>query len=160
MSLLTEIAKRDRCRSRYGGYYECNSNWYYWGRWVLAGIALVAFFVVLLSCCLIARRRRRRGTKPMYGTGWMAPPPKYGAHQNDYQLNSNAQGYNNQSWGGANYGNAPPSYGQTQPHQPQYTGTTFNSNEGYYGNSQYPNAGVQSPPNAYQPEGHVYPHQK
>lgn len=95
----------------------------------------------------------------MYGTGWMAPPPKYGAHQNDYQLNSNVQGAN-QTWGGANYGSSPPAYGQNAPHQPQYTGTTFNAHEGYYGNSQYPNANVQSPPNAYQPDGHVYPHQK
>lgn len=89
----------------------------------------------------------------MYGTGWMAPPPKYGAHQNDYQLNSNTQGAG-QAWGGANYGNPPPAYGQNAPHQPQYTGTTYNSNEGYYGHN------VQSPPNAYQPDGHVYPHQK
>lgn len=107
---------------------------------------------------LIARRRRRRGNKPMYGTGWMAPPPKYGAHQNDTQLNSNVQGQ--QGWGGANYGNAPPAYGQAAPHQPQYTGTTYNSNEGYYGNNPYPNTGVQSPPIAYQPDSYAYPHQK
>lgn len=94
---------------------------------------------------MIARRRRRRGTQPYYGTGWMAPPPKYSTHQ-DYQLNQqNAGSYS---------GNPPPAYGQT-PHQPQYSGTTtYNPNDGYYGGPQYPD--VQSPPNAYQPTN-VYP---
>lgn len=96
----------------------------------------------------MARRRRKRGHRPYYGTGWMAPPPKYGAHQNDYSLNQNQQ----QQYSGQNYQNPPPAYGQQYPQQPQYTGTTFNPNDGYYGQ----NSGVQSPPVSYQPDN-MYP---
>lgn len=72
----------------------------------------------------------------MYGTGWMAPKP-------------NAQGYNNtnnynQPQGGYQ---APPMYGNQQQQQPQYTGTTFNPNDGYYGQQ---NSGVQPPQGTYQ----------
>jgi len=67
------------CYNYYGretcGYY---SNWDLWGRWVV--VAAVLIFVVILFIVLgrmDARRRRNRGVQPMYGTGWMAPPPKY-----------------------------------------------------------------------------------
>ncbi|KFH47214.1 hypothetical protein ACRE_018420 [Hapsidospora chrysogenum ATCC 11550] len=149
MSGLAEtLAKRDRCWWSYGRRYCNRSGWYYWGRWVLAGAALFIFLVLLLSCCLVARRRRRRGTKPYYGTGWMAPPPKYGAHQTDIPLNQPGG-----NWaGGNNYQNAPPNY--TPAHQGQYTGTTFsspnNDNADYYSPQQ------QYPPNTYQPDN-LYP---
>jgi hypothetical protein len=51
------------------------------------------------------------------------------------------------------YAPPPPQYSATPmqnypQQQPQYTGQTFNSNEGYYGNH---NEGVAPPPNAYYP---------
>jgi hypothetical protein len=153
-SIVNHLQKRDRCWvDRYGQRY-CESGWYYYGRWILAGVALLIFLLVLLSCCCLARRRRKRGTKPVYGTGWMAPPPKYGAHQNDHQLNNAEQGW------GQNQGQwaqpPPPAYGQ--PHPPQNSGTAYAPNDGYYGNQNYPQQNdLQSPPNAYQPENHAYP---
>jgi len=138
----------NRCPSGYSysnGYCYRNSGWYFWGRWLFAGIA-VAFIVgvFLLYCCVNSRRRRKRGLAPRYGTGWMAPANKYGQQ--------NAGGY------------VPPppqytpQYGQAtqmnnypqQPQQPQYTGQTFNSNEGYYGNNNNNHQeGVAPPPQAY-----------
>jgi hypothetical protein len=87
----------------------------------------------------------------MYGTQWMAPGPQYGTN--------NPGAYNNQ---------APPAYGarggdQNYPMQNQYTGTTYNANDGYYagGSPQAPkntygtqDTGVYSPP-AGPPPGHV-----
>lgn len=123
------------------------------------------------SC--LARRRRRRGAQPLYGTGWMAPGGKtggQGAEMNNYQSGYNPQGYNPQGYdqqGVYNQGydqqqqqqqphggftNPPPAYGQQQQH-PQYTGTTFNPNDGYYGgdqSQQQQQYGVQPPQNAYQ----------
>jgi len=69
----------------------------------------------------------------------MAPANKYGAG------NSN------------NYVPPPPQYSATpmqnyptnQQQQPQYTGQTFNSNEGYYGGH---NEGIAPPQNAYYPQ--------
>jgi len=78
---------------------------------------------------------------PMYGTGWMGgkynngPPPP--------------QNYGNQNYGDPNYQQPPPQYGQQNVY-PQYTGNTFNSNEGYYGqrNNDVP---LQQPANTYNP---------
>ena len=104
----------------------------------------------------MARRRRRRGAQPYYGTGWMAPGPKYGdsnqnGYQNGYQMNQGG------GWAGAqNYQNPPPAYGQS-PNQQPYTGTAYDPNQGYYAPQQGQDTGVQSPPHAYQPESNVYP---
>jgi hypothetical protein len=147
-SAASHVLKRATCYRPGYGYYTCSSRWNSWGRYVLAGAAILLFLIVLLSCLCMARRRRKRGHRPYYGTGWMAPPPKYGAHQNDYSLNQNQQ----QQYSGQNYQNPPPAYGQQYPQQPQYTGTTFNPNDGYYGQ----NSGVQSPPVSYQPDN-MYP---
>ncbi|CAM1506616.1 Fc.00g062570.m01.CDS01 [Cosmosporella sp. VM-42] len=135
LSSVVDLAKRD-WGCRYGYYYRDGScqrygNWYYWGRWVLAAILVVLFLIVLLSCLCISRRRRRRGVKPMYGTGWIGGKFN-GPPQNNHQM------YN---YGGQN---PPPAYGQQQP---QYTGTTFNPNDGYYGNQQ---TNVQPPIGTYQ----------
>lgn len=96
----------------------------------------------------IARRRRRRGVQPFYGTGWMAPAGgKWGPNQNSHQMHGYNSGYNanyqQPNAYGANY-QPPPAYGQQQP---QYTGTTFNPNDGYYGQQ---NSGVQPPQGTYQ----------
>jgi len=133
---LADVAKRayySGCPS--GTYYSggyCYSSWSYWGRWVFAGI--VVLFVVgllLILGCVNSRRRRRRGLAPRYGTGWMANGPKYGAQQNNPQA----------------YQAPPPQY--APPQNQQYTGQTYNSNEGYYhGQTQ----GVQQPTNSYYPE--------
>jgi hypothetical protein len=91
---------------------------------------------IFLPCsCINSRRRRKRGLKPMYGTGWMA---------------NNQQGYQNNPHGYSNgYQNAPPAYGapqgQSYPMQNQYTGNTFNANDGYYGQHE----GIQQPKDAH-----------
>jgi len=158
------IFPRDyRCRAGYTYNASRNrcyrNNWSYWGRWLVAGI-VIFFFLLFFMCCLISRRRKSRGVKPVYGTGWMAAKPwgnnnqayNYG-NQGGYNQGYNQGGYNQ---GGYNQGgyqqnnggyNAPPAYGQQQ--QPQYTGTTFNANDGYYGQ----NSGVQHPEGTYQRDG-------
>jgi hypothetical protein len=83
----------------------------------------------------------------------MAPSTgKYGGNNGGYNGTGNAAGgYSMNDYGQQQEGyvhNPPPAYGQQQP---QYTGTTFNPVDGYYGA-----AGPQSPPNTYQREG-VYP---
>lgn len=92
----------------------------------------------------------------MYGTGWMAPAGKYDPNQ-QHQMNNYNQGYQpdyNQGYGQPQgYYNTPPPYGG-QAQAPQNTGTTFNPNDGYYGQQQY---GVQQPPNTYHPEGGYAP---
>ncbi|KAM5351731.1 hypothetical protein ACJ41O_004454 [Fusarium nematophilum] len=154
MSPVEAILPRDYRYCRYGYVWNgrscVRSNWSYWGRWVLAGICIF-LFILALSCCLTARRRRRRGVQPVYGTGWMAGGKPWGG-QNNHQMhnygNTQPQGYN-QDYNQQQYGYGPPppppAYGQQQP---QYTGTTFNSNDGYYGQGQY--SGVQPPQGTYQ----------
>ncbi len=98
----------------------------------------------------------------MYGTGWMAPAGKYGQNgheMNNYQTGYNQQGYDQQQyqqgWNQqAGYANPPPAYGQQHP---QYTGTTFNPNDGYYGQQQGQQYGVQQPAHTYQREGNFSP---
>jgi len=137
------------------------SRWYSWGRWVVLAIAVGLFFIVLLSCLSIARRRRRRGTQPVYGTGWMAPQGKFG---NQHQMNNYGQQNHpppggdfqqQQSYGGYPPAPPPPAYGQQQ--QPQYTGTTFNTADGYYGAGHQ--TGVQPPQGTYQRDGDYAPPQ-
>lgn len=96
------------------GYCYRNSRWNDWGRWVaLAVIVILVLIAAFLFSCINNRRRRRRGAPPMYGTGWVP-----GAN---YKPN---EAYTNP---------APPYTPSPMPNQA--TGNTFNSNEGYYGNS-------------------------
>jgi hypothetical protein len=80
----------------------------------------------------------------MYGTGWMAPggtTHKYGDQsQAPYQPPG----------GGYNYGPPPPQYSQETPNN--YTGNTYNSNNGYYGQNTN-SIPLQSPPHVYTPGG-------
>jgi len=125
---LSLVVKRQigSCPSGYyrsGSYCYPNSSWYWWGRWVFAGVVIVAVIgILLLLGCISARRRRKRGTAPMYGTGWMG-----GKHQ------GTAAPYAPQ---GHQYGPPPPQYSQ-QAMPNQYTGNTYNSNDGYYGQQQH-----------------------
>ncbi|PMD32539.1 hypothetical protein L207DRAFT_518462 [Hyaloscypha variabilis F] len=146
--LMDEVLNRLGKRQVYycNGYTDfngnCNSRWNTWGRWVALAVIIVIFLILAFLCsCYNTRRRRRRGMAPMYGTGWMGgnwgnkPPygPQYG----------NGGYYNNQPYNG---GAAPP-YEPPVPHQT--TGTTFNSNDGYYGQNAYE---LQQPQSAYQPQ--------
>ncbi|CAI4216462.1 unnamed protein product [Parascedosporium putredinis] len=95
-----QLDSRAICPS--GSYYsrgQCwrRSNWYYWGRWVVAGVIIfVVVFICLIMACMNSRRRRKRGLRPMYGTGWMAPNSKFGGPHPP-----------NQQWA-AGYGNTAP----------------------------------------------------
>ncbi|KLU87808.1 hypothetical protein MAPG_06801 [Magnaporthiopsis poae ATCC 64411] len=112
----------------------CEYNaWAYWGRWVLTGVVILGIGLLLMMLgCLSARRRRRQGMMPMYGTGWMG-----GKYQGGPPHQQQQNGYY-----------APPPQYSTQPMPGQYTGSTFNPNDGYYGAQ---TQGVQPPPNAYVP---------
>jgi hypothetical protein len=131
-------SSRHRCIRR--------SGWYFWGRWVVVGVIIVCLLLSLLCCMRTARRRRRNGAQPYYGTGWLATGNKWAPNQNNpnaYNMNSYNNGNQHQQQSGYGYSsNPPPAYGQQQP---QYTGSTFNPNDGYYGHQ----SGVQSPPAAY-----------
>lgn len=122
------LNKRLTCDYYY--YGNCYSSWTWYGRWVFAGIVVfVVLLIFIIWACVNSRRRRRRGVAPLYGTGWMAPAPG-----NQY---NNPHAYNQ----------APPAYGapQSYPMQNQYTGNTFQSGDGYYGQQ----TGVQQPKNVY-----------
>jgi hypothetical protein len=130
------------CPSGYhysGGYCYRNSGWYWWGRWVFAGVVIVFILaVIVLLGCLSNRRRRRQGLAPRYGTGWLGP--KFGP---GYQNNANYNSYQQPP-------PPPPQYSQ----QPQYTGTTYNPNEGYWGPPQQQQGiALQQPQNSYYPRG-------
>ncbi|KAF5125302.1 Protein RCR2 [Metarhizium anisopliae] len=154
-SVMGLIKRYYYCDS-YGYRYRCNSRWYDWGRWVVLAGVIVVFLLIMMTCACTARRRRRRGAQPMYGTGWMAPAGKYDPNQ-QHQMNNYNQGYQpeyNQGYGQPQgYYNTPPPYGG-QAQAPQNTGTTFNPNDGYYGQQQY---GVQQPPTTYHPDGGYAP---
>lgn len=115
-----------------------NSSWHFWGRWVFAGVAILFIIaVIVLLGCRNSRRRKNRGLAPRYGTGWMAPGPKYPQQNNP---------------GG--YGPPPPQY-TAGPPQDQYPpppnpyGQQYNNNQGYYSGQQ---EGLQPPQNAYYPQ--------
>jgi len=139
VSIKDALVKRYTCNI----YGQCYSTWSNWGRWVALGVVVVAF---ILLAFLFSRRRRRRGMAPMYGTGWMGgnwankPPAgqQYGGGPGAY--------YSNEPYHG---GAAAPPYSPPVPNQA--TGTTFNSNDGYYGGGQ--NAyELQQPQSSYQPQ--------
>ncbi|KAK4454653.1 chitin synthesis regulation, resistance to congo red-domain-containing protein [Podospora aff. communis PSN243] len=121
--------------------YPNNSGWYWWGRWVFAGLLVLFVIALLLLLARNSRRRRRQGLAPLRGTGWMAgppppyypPPPQYGA------------------------GAPPPG-----PVYPQGTGQKFNQNDGYYAQNQE-GVHLQQPQQTYQPPNNYpspsgYPH--
>lgn len=139
-SIGNELYSRDYYSCPAGYYYSrgrCyqRTGWYYWGRWVVAGIIIaLTIFLCAIIACVNSRRRRKQGLRPMYGTGWMAPPGKYGGAPP------------NQPWA-PGYGSPappPPPYGQ----QPQYGASPYGPppQNGYFGQTE----GVQQPPNAYQ----------
>jgi hypothetical protein len=75
----------------------------------------------------------------MYGTGWMTAKPPVGQQNGAY--------YSNEPYNG---GAAPP-YSPPVPNQA--TGTTFNSNDGYYGHDSYGQQyELQQPQSSYQPQ--------
>lgn len=127
------------------------SGWSNWGRWVLAAIVLV-FFIALFVVwsCISNRRRRRRGLRPMYGTGWVPG-------NNTYNQGGQPQPqYNQGGWFGGfghkNHQAPPPQYTPAPPQGQQYTGETFNSNDGYYGHHQN-DVPLQQPSGTYYPRG-------
>jgi len=129
-------------------YGNCVSTWNTWGRWVALGV-IVACFIILafLFSCYSNRRRRRRGMAPMYGTGWMG---------NSWNKPPGGQQYGGAP--GAYYSHEPYNGGAAPPYSPpmpnQATGTTFNSNDGYYGQHAYGQQGyeLQQPQSSYQPQ--------
>ncbi|KAI1208767.1 chitin synthesis regulation, resistance to congo red-domain-containing protein [Annulohypoxylon truncatum] len=132
-----ELAKRQRyCdNGYYDRYGNCYSAWNWYGRWIFAAVVIVLILAVFfLWACINSRRRRRQGLQPMYGTGWMAG----NQGQNAYYNNNNPQGYSAHP--------PPPAYGQAYPMDNQYTGTTFNRDDGYYGQHE---GVVQPPKNVY-----------
>lgn len=80
---MAELARRrDGCGSGWyqgsDGYCYPGSSWYWWGRWVFAGLAILFVIIVFATLFRNSRRRRKLGQQPLYGTGWMAPaPPPY-----------------------------------------------------------------------------------
>ncbi|KAL2271284.1 hypothetical protein VTJ83DRAFT_655 [Remersonia thermophila] len=80
------------------GFCYYSSAWYWWGRWVFAGLAVLFILLVFLALFRNSRRRRKMGQQPLYGTGWMAPappppyyppPPQYAAQDpNAYKMGS------------------------------------------------------------------------
>jgi len=142
---LGDLAKR-----YYG--YNCDSNgycyyssWNSWGRWVaLVGVVIFFLFLALSFSCINSRRRRRRGLMPVYGTGWLAGKTPMGHNGPAYTGYNNQAGFNN----GYNQDIPVPAY--SPPVNQQYTGNTFNSNDGYYGQ----NTGIelQPPKHSYQPQ--------
>lgn len=126
------------------GYYYSNgrcyrrSGWYYWGRWVVAGVIIfLVIFLCATMACINSRRRRKRGLNPMYGTGWMAPNSKYGGPHPP-----------NQQWASGYGNNAPPPPPYGGPPQQQYGGSPYGQpppQNADFGQTE----GVQQPPNAY-----------
>lgn len=135
---MAELAKRaDGCGS--GNYRDSDgfcysySGWYWWGRWVFAGLAILFVLLVFAAAFRNSRRRRKQGVQPMYGTGWMAPAPPpyyppppqytpqggpYGPPPGGYKVGEN-DGYYGGNYGG-NYGGGPQQEG-IQLQQPQNT---------------------------------------
>jgi len=119
-------------------YYGCYSSWDNWGRWVaLVVVIAAAVILAVLFSCINNRRRRQRGAPPMYGTGWMPYGKPPAGHNQAYYNNNNAP---------------PPPYVGNQA-----TGTTLNSNDGYYGHHGYggdvqPGIELQQPGSSYMPQ--------
>jgi len=114
----------------YGGYsgsYNCDSAWYRWGRWVLAGILILIGICFLLTAafCVLCRKRRNRKR-----------------YENTTTPMSNVQ----QPVGGG-YQNDQPMYARpSEAAPPLYSGNYEAGNAGYYGQQQ---GGVTLPQGAY-----------
>jgi len=138
----TALVGRQSCQDGYyysSGYCYSNSSWYWWGRWVFTAVVIIAILIIFfMLACVNNRRRRRQGLQPMWGTGWvpMAGGGKYYGPQ-----------YNNPNA----YNGPPPQYNQGGAVPGQYTGNTFNSNDGFYGRPQTEGIQLQPPSNAYYP---------
>ncbi|KAH8166897.1 hypothetical protein CIB48_g1367 [Xylaria polymorpha] len=104
------------------------SNWYFYGRWIFAAVVIALFLLAFfLWACINSRRRRRQGARPMYGTGWMAPPQYY----------SNANNPNA-------YSHPPPAYGA--PAQSYPMDNRYQTTDGHYGQQA---SGIEPPKNVY-----------
>lgn len=93
--------------NRYGNgysYNNCNSAWYRFGRWILAGILLLIGIVFFLGVLFCMRRRRRRAMRYQANNQPMAYQPQGGAYNQGYappqqQQYGAAQGYYGQTGG-------------------------------------------------------------
>ncbi|KAK2623990.1 hypothetical protein QTJ16_006624 [Diplocarpon rosae] len=139
------LGKRDCDYDDFGRYYDdCSSRWNDWGRWVaLAAIITFSSLVVVAFLLRNSRRRRQHGLAPMYGTGWMGGKPAQGQWAQQHPAQHQAYG----PGPGPGYQPPPPPYVTGQA-----TGTTFNSNEGYYGGHGQ-GIELQHPGQTYQPQG-------
>ncbi|KAK9376421.1 uncharacterized protein V1513DRAFT_440271 [Lipomyces chichibuensis] len=72
----------DKRQYYYGcSYYGTCSGWYYWGRWILLGVIIVAGLLLFwLFICMRNRRRSKAGLPPAYGTHWMGYGGGYNGH--------------------------------------------------------------------------------
>lgn len=115
---------------------DCRSSWSWWGRWVFAGVAIfVVILALVLLGCRNSRRRRKNGLNPRYGTGWMAPAPKYSPQNNP-----------------GVYAPPPPQYTPAPGQNQGYNNNNNNNYQGYYGGQQ---EGIQPPQGAYYPPGNT-----
>ncbi|CDO94857.1 unnamed protein product [Kluyveromyces dobzhanskii CBS 2104] len=94
-------------------YYYSNGNSWQWGRWLLFGLLIVMVLAMVFS---LNARRRRRGSQPIVGTSWLAPPPSYG------QSSRNEANYN------------PNNPQMTQQPLPLYSENVNQNDMGYYDN--------------------------
>ncbi|CAK7204724.1 hypothetical protein SEUCBS139899_007484 [Sporothrix eucalyptigena] len=143
IDMIAALRSRAICPSGYyysDGFCYRNSNWYGWGRWVLLGVIVFVFFLFMLIMSRRVRRQRRQGVQPVYGTSWMG----WGQNQNPQYNNQQAYA-------------PPPQYSQQPPQEANYTGGTYNSNQGYYGNAGTYNNDVplQQPGSTYYPPREV-----
>lgn len=123
---------------------------------------MIVFFILLFVTwsCVKNRRRRRQGMQPMYGTGWIPAGGGGGGPVNNQQPQYNQGGWFGGFGGHKNHKNnnqpPPPQYtpgpGGAPTQEQQYTGQTFNSNEGYYGHHQN-DVPLQQPAGSYYPRG-------
>ncbi|KAK9468098.1 hypothetical protein V1512DRAFT_252419 [Lipomyces arxii] len=101
-------------------YYNNCTSWYYWGRWLLLGVIVVA--AILFFWMYIAKT----GLPPAYGTQWLGPTSGYrwGGRRN--------QPVQPQNTGPGAYYAPTQSYPQNQQAPPAYT-TPQQQGTYYYG---------------------------
>lgn len=146
ITAMHELAARySYCPSGYyyrNGYCYSRSKWNQYGRWIVTA-AIVIFFILILALLAMRARKRRamgRPANPTGNTGWMG---RFGNHQ---QQGAPQYGANYAAPPPPEYSQQPPA-GYQQPYKPfegQQTGTTYDSNQGYYGSGQ-PQANGQGP---------------
>ncbi|KAI0402809.1 chitin synthesis regulation, resistance to congo red-domain-containing protein [Xylaria palmicola] len=112
----------------YNGSCVYGSGWHWYGRWIFTAVIIAVFLLLFfLWACVNSRRRRRQGTRPMYGTGWMAPTQQY-------YNNNNPQAYHQ----------PPPAYGA--PGQSYPMDNRYQTTDGHYGQQA---SGIEPPKNVY-----------